>query len=44
MLRMLSLRHRQVNGNITISTIEKFNKNLETDYPQDTYRHIATWS
>jgi len=27
MLRMLTLRYRQVNGNITISTIEKFNKN-----------------
>jgi hypothetical protein len=41
MLRMLSPRHRQVNGNITISTIEKFNKNLGSDYLQESYRNLA---
>jgi hypothetical protein len=41
MLRMLTPRHRQVNGNITISTIEKFNKNLGRDYLQERYRNIA---
>ena len=40
MLRMLTLRYRQVNGNITISTIEKFNKNLESERPQESYRNI----